>query len=782
MSASELIVIFPSPHPSTFFYRCAGCNQVVSKSELVYRVWSRAFHLDCFRCVICDRLLQPGEEIAVQNEQICCLNHNTLTSGRMIRHSATARFGNATIKLEAVDTREYHSSPPPTKIKPSQPSERLLEASNTSLSHTKEIDTVRSSGVKPLLLPTLLQRTDPPQLPMKLAETVGFNELHVSASLCVDEDCHKKPIGSERTTNITSCVKFGETDGVETLCSSPQGRPNSSGSSLGVAIRDADSPLTASSELSHEDESSSLLGLSNSISGVNEAGLSQNSSHGLGSLAGGTYLSHPYAGAPQGVCGGTNGRRGGSGGGGGGGGSRAGSGSSSSGTSMTGGCGDEVVHSVSITRSGGSRPGKSGGSKRSKDQKTTRVRTVLNEKQLHTLRTCYAANPRPDALMKEQLVEMTSLSPRVIRVWFQNKRCKDKKRQILLQQMEQHQQSGGRPGTLHGIPMVAGSPVRNDSSLVCPNSGIDIQQISGPYWKAPVTNELIARPGSHCSVFKPGSPYTQQLKSNLNGPPSPNLVSTVSDPHLGNCTGVDAPYPTSMAGNVMNSYVSVNDSLPTLNALSMISMGPTLQTTQLNERSRFNQRNLHGGLTILPNEFAEELQSAQTTIPAFQQLVSCFNNTDNSSAHLSNNMMSNSAGFPPTDFPKLLTTSVENILFPSPTLSQLVPNVSIPARMELDSTKLDQLLGSGIPVSGGFPLNSSHNSGLALFPQPNRHTSPSCLIDCSSPVGVSSNLLSLSPPHQSSHQQLSGFVVGPCLHGAFPQPNMVPHSRAPLST
>lgn len=29
--------------------------------------------------------------------------------------------------------------------------------------------------------------------------------------------------------------------------------------------------------------------------------------------------------------------------------------------------------------------------------------------------------------MKEQLVEMTGLSPRVIRVWFQNKRCKDKK-------------------------------------------------------------------------------------------------------------------------------------------------------------------------------------------------------------------------------------------------------------------------------------------------------------------------------------------------------------------
>lgn len=73
-------------------------------------------------------------------------------------------------------------------------------------------------------------------------------------------------------------------------------------------------------------------------------------------------------------------------------------------------------------------------------EKTTRVRTVLNEKQLHTLRTCYASNPRPDAMMKEQLVEMTGLSPRVIRVWFQNKRCKDKKKSIQMKQ-----QQGSRP-------------------------------------------------------------------------------------------------------------------------------------------------------------------------------------------------------------------------------------------------------------------------------------------------------------------------------------------------
>ena len=84
-----------------------------------------------------------------------------------------------------------------------------------------------------------------------------------------------------------------------------------------------------------------------------------------------------------------------------------------------------------------SRGGKSELSRHGGATKTTRIRTVLNEKQLHTLRTCYAANPRPDALMKDQLVEMTGLSSRVIRVWFQNKRCKDKKRTILIKQLQQ---------------------------------------------------------------------------------------------------------------------------------------------------------------------------------------------------------------------------------------------------------------------------------------------------------------------------------------------------------
>uniref|UniRef100_W5LHV2 Insulin gene enhancer protein ISL-1 n=1 Tax=Astyanax mexicanus TaxID=7994 RepID=W5LHV2_ASTMX len=89
-------------------------------------------------------------------------------------------------------------------------------------------------------------------------------------------------------------------------------------------------------------------------------------------------------------------------------------------------------------------------------ERMTRVRTVLSEAQLHTLQSCYSANPRPDALLKEQLVELTGLSPRVIRVWFQNKRCKDKKRSTAArntqnrpnQQVNQHEFFTASPDSL----------------------------------------------------------------------------------------------------------------------------------------------------------------------------------------------------------------------------------------------------------------------------------------------------------------------------------------------
>ncbi|XP_056268888.1 insulin gene enhancer protein isl-2b isoform X2 [Pseudoliparis swirei] len=169
-------------------------------------------------------------------------------------------------------------------------------------------------------------------------------------------------------------------------------------------------------------------------------------------------------------------------------------------------------------------------------EKTTRIRTVLNEKQLHTLRTCYNANPRPDALMKEQLVEMTSLSPRVIRVWFQNKRCKDKKRTILMKQLQLQHHSDKSVSIfnlqgLTGTPLVAGSPIRHESSVQ--GNPVEVQTYQPP-WKA-------------LSEFA--------LQSDLDQPAFQQLVSFSESGSLGNSSGSDVTSLSSQLPDTPNSMV-----------------------------------------------------------------------------------------------------------------------------------------------------------------------------------------------------------------------------------
>uniref|UniRef100_A0A8C0G607 ISL2 protein n=1 Tax=Chelonoidis abingdonii TaxID=106734 RepID=A0A8C0G607_CHEAB len=109
----------------------------------------------------------------------------------------------------------------------------------------------------------------------------------------------------------------------------------------------------------------------------------------------------------------------------------------------------------------------------------TRVRTVLNERQLQTLSSCYEANPRPDAGLKEQLVELTGLSPRVIRVWFQNKRCKDKKRNLVSQLQPPPLVRGTLQGAV-GTQMVATSPQPQDEAYAW--SPVEVQR-RRPSWQ-----------------------------------------------------------------------------------------------------------------------------------------------------------------------------------------------------------------------------------------------------------------------------------------------------------
>ncbi|KAI2808251.1 Insulin protein enhancer protein isl-1 [Blomia tropicalis] len=193
------------------------------------------------------------------------------------------------------------------------------------------------------------------------------------------------------------------------------------------------------------------------------------------------------------------------------------------------------------------------------DHKPTRVRTVLNEKQLQTLRNCYNANPRPDALMKEQLVEITGLSPRVIRVWFQNKRCKDKKRSILIKQMQQQEKDGRQLniGQMRGVPLIATSPVRHESPVQM--NPLDVHSYQPP-WKA------LADYASMQPDIDPNAPQFQHLVSQMHGYndglSTPNDTSLSSLGHGGPPTGPCTPmsylgkvYPHSMDRRVTDPVV-----------------------------------------------------------------------------------------------------------------------------------------------------------------------------------------------------------------------------------
>ena len=54
-------------------------------------------------------------------------------------------------------------------------------------------------------------------------------------------------------------------------------------------------------------------------------------------------------------------------------------------------------------------------------------RTTIKAKQLEILKGAFAATPKPTRHMREKLAQETGLSMRVIQVWFQNRRSKERR-------------------------------------------------------------------------------------------------------------------------------------------------------------------------------------------------------------------------------------------------------------------------------------------------------------------------------------------------------------------
>jgi hypothetical protein len=187
----------------------------------------------------------------------------------------------------------------------------------------------------------------------------------------------------------------------------------------------------------------------------------------------------------------------------------------------------------SISSSSNNSLGSMSMKKSKKDKPSTRVRTVLSESQLRILKQMYTQNSRPDAVTKDHLVEATGLSARVIRVWFQNKRCKDKKRQTA---MKEAQRTMEKEQALHGVRVNGIGPLIVEAATTDPN--LDLTPLN--------IHQYPQNPGIWASTCQPddNSPEMAQM------PPPPYMMMNHGNYNEMSSSG-DYGYPSNaaIAGN-----------------------------------------------------------------------------------------------------------------------------------------------------------------------------------------------------------------------------------------
>ncbi|VDK69225.1 unnamed protein product [Litomosoides sigmodontis] len=109
------------------------------------------------------------------------------------------------------------------------------------------------------------------------------------------------------------------------------------------------------------------------------------------------------------------------------------------------------------------------------DSSTKRPRTTISAKSLETLKQAYQASSKPARHVREQLAADTGLDMRVVQVWFQNRRAKEKRLK----------KDAGRQWGTYGLPksLDSGSASPNDSICESPVYG------AGGYLDTPVDTD-----------------------------------------------------------------------------------------------------------------------------------------------------------------------------------------------------------------------------------------------------------------------------------------------------
>ena len=83
--------IVAKAYPTQFFRRfapkCSGCYQSFRPSDLIRKALHHFFHVDCFKCFICQRQLATGDQLFIINEDsLVCKNDYYASSSSGLTH------------------------------------------------------------------------------------------------------------------------------------------------------------------------------------------------------------------------------------------------------------------------------------------------------------------------------------------------------------------------------------------------------------------------------------------------------------------------------------------------------------------------------------------------------------------------------------------------------------------------------------------------------------------------------------------------------------------------
>ena len=101
-----------------FGAKCDKCGSGFSRSDFVMRAKSKIYHIECFRCALCQRQLVPGDEFALRDDgNLFCKddhdqttvnnNNNNSSSQNNNNHSSTGTAGGL---LHSVGSSGHHGS------------------------------------------------------------------------------------------------------------------------------------------------------------------------------------------------------------------------------------------------------------------------------------------------------------------------------------------------------------------------------------------------------------------------------------------------------------------------------------------------------------------------------------------------------------------------------------------------------------------------------------------------------------------------------------------------